>query len=189
MEERKMENLTKIMEICINEVIAQKKIDNYFVYEEDFQKELTIELHKKIKTVYANNNVDIIVEYRDVNFLLAKGETQQRIKNSNSIDILVKIDKDYFPIEIKYSAYKTEQSSSYCGGSTAESIAYGFQVDLEKVRDLIKSFPDIKCGYCILLITTNLKTYINKKMDNKYNQKWKDSSNLSYLLLEINKEC
>jgi hypothetical protein len=130
---------------------------------------LCIELKKYLKNL--DNSIQIIVEYNCLNYevedknLVKNNET---IKGSNEIDIVLIINNNHYVIEIKYSAYigtKCERGTVISDILNSKKKGGSYISDNIKINDLVNKNNCIKCGYCILIVTSVVDQYCSSFFD------------------------
>ena len=181
--------------ISINNIL--KKTENEmipFKNELDFQYKLSIEL-KNIFNKLGIDNAYVYVEYHELNFYLENNMNIENIKKSSEfsrIDIVIKFNNEYYPIELKYGYDRNGGPDNRM--TNLSQAVIGFDKDIQNMKLCANKFPCINSGYCILL--TAEKEYANKyTQDNNGNplkidlrlDKWINIGKLSYYIEDIDK--
>ena len=143
-----MENeLKSILEESIYTITKNSEL---FKSEPFFNMVLAYELKKRLK----NNGYDTLIEYCALNCF---SEKKEDVSNYNYyIDIVIKNDNEFYPIELKYSAFK---DGSIYGGTRYGLATSRFVKDIKILENLRGRIPVFTKGFCILL--TNSKYILN----------------------------
>lgn len=165
-------------------ILSQKQFD----YESDFKSHLTIELRKRLPTVFVEFNI-LNLFLNDIDEYMKYGYKFIPKNSSPVIDIIIDYKNSFFAIELKYTFFKNNKEI----GQGAKTTLNDFIGDIKKVMGI----ETIKEGYCIYL--NNAKDFINKKI-NELNDKdqllikgyeWMNIENpyqYSYIIKKIIKE-
>jgi hypothetical protein len=191
-----MTNLQESIEKAIESILYGLTGKEKYIpkYEQYFKYNLALELRKYLNE--KDHSINITMEYNEINFHMGDKHNDSNLYDKYSniseieperewvIDIVIEIDNKFYPIELKYSAYYNA-SKSESGGSNYSNARKGFGDDEEKIIDVMKKYKKIiDCGYCILIVTSNIKSYFDTIIPK---EKWKDvEERYSYIIIEKN---
>jgi hypothetical protein len=144
--------------ICLENIIEEQK-GELFKNEWDIESKLSIKLKDKLKIIFPKETIHVIVEFPDVNFYLSNNyELNKTDKKNHSIDFVIIINDNYYLFELKYSYYcNIINRIVYSKGTRIEDTLKNYINDIVIIQELVNNNKDIECGYCILILSRNLK--------------------------------